>query len=145
MSAPGLLARLSVLAAGGLLLASVLMPVPSHTRLHPWISALPLALAGIGYALFQLRVRPSRAVLLKRMLLAAAFVFWAIDQVMPAGRAAVFIGDAVIAAYVLDLFWMLRDQEREGCEMQAKRTAQPPPTPPSSLAHPDRSASRCVS
>jgi hypothetical protein len=89
------------------------MPVPSQTRLHPWISALPLALAGIGYALFQIQLRPSRAVLLKRLLLAAAFVFWAIDQIMPAGRVAAFIGDAVIAAYVLDLFWMLRDQQKE--------------------------------
>jgi hypothetical protein len=113
MNAPGLLARLSVLAAGALLLASIFMPVPSHTRLHPWISALPLALAGVGYALFQLEVRPARAVLVKRLLLAAAFVFWAVDQIMPAGRVAVFIGDAVIAAYVLDLFWMLRDQQKE--------------------------------
>jgi hypothetical protein len=113
MTASGLLAKLSVLAAAALLLASIFMPVPSHTRLHPWISAVPLALAGVGYALFQLQLRPSRAVLLKRLLLAAAFVFWAIDQVMPAGRVAVFIGDAVIAAYVLDLFWMLRDQQKE--------------------------------
>jgi hypothetical protein len=63
--------------------------------------------------LFQIQLRPSRAVLLKRLLLAAAFVFWAIDQIMPAGRVAAFIGDAVIAAYVLDLFWMLRDQQKE--------------------------------
>ncbi len=113
MNAPGLLAKLSVLAAGALLLTSIFMPDPSHTRLHPWISALPLALAGIGYALFQLQLRPSRAVLLKRLLLAAAFLFWAIDQVMPAGGVAAFVGDAVIAAYVVDLFWMLRDQEKE--------------------------------
>jgi hypothetical protein len=113
MTASGLLARLSVLAAGALLLASIFLPLPSHTRLHPWISALPLALAGIGYALFQFQLRPTRAVLLKRLLLAAAFVFWAIDQVMPAGRVAVFIGDVVIAAYVLDLFWMLGDQQKE--------------------------------
>jgi hypothetical protein len=113
MTASGLLARLSVLAPGALLLASIFLPLPSHTRLHPWISALPLALAGIGYALFQFQLRPTRAVLLKRLLLAAAFVFWAIDQVMPAGRVAVFIGDVVIAAYVLDLFWMLGDQQKE--------------------------------
>jgi hypothetical protein len=113
MNAPGVLARLSVVAAGALLLASIFMPLSSHARLHPWISALPLALAGIGYALFQLQLRPPRAVLMKRLVLAAAFVFWAIDQLMPAGRVAVFIGDAVIAAYVLDLFWMLRDQQKE--------------------------------
>lgn len=122
MTAPALLARLSVLAAAALLLASIFMPLPSHTRLHPWISALPLALAGVGYALFQLQLRPSRAVLLKRLLLAAAFVFWAIDQVIPAGRVAVFIGDAVIAAYVLDLFWMLRDQQKERARESGTRS-----------------------
>ena len=97
------------------------MPLASHTRLHPWISALPLALAGIGYALFQIQLRPPRAMLLKRLLLAAAFVFWAIDQIMPAGRLAVFIGDAVIAAYVLDLFWMLRDQQKERSQGSGNR------------------------
>jgi hypothetical protein len=121
MTASGLLARLSVFSAGVLLLAGIFMPLASHTRLHPWISALPLALAGIGYALFQIQLRPPRAMLLKRLLLAAAFVFWAIDQVMPAGRLAVFIGDAVIAAYVLDLFWMLRDQQKERSQGSGNR------------------------
>jgi hypothetical protein len=45
-------------------------------------------------------------VLLKRLLLAGAFVGWGIDQLLPAGRASLFLGDAVIAAYVLDLFWI---------------------------------------
>jgi hypothetical protein len=35
---------------------------------------------------------------------------WAVVQVLPSGRLAVFLGDTVIAAYVLDLFWMMQDQ-----------------------------------
>ncbi len=109
-----LLARLSLLAAVVLLAASPFAP----SEVHAWLSALPLALAGIAYALLQLRLRPSRATLLKRLLLAGAFVLWAVDQMLPAGRVAVLVGDAVIAAYVLDLFWMGVDQtgdrEREG-------------------------------
>jgi hypothetical protein len=101
------LAKLSLLTAGVLLLANQFVP----PEMHSWLSALPLALAGIAYAVLQIRLRPARGVLWKRLLLASAFVFWAVDQMLPAGRLAVFVGDAVIAAYVLDLFWMAREQE----------------------------------
>ena len=84
--------------------------VPAQT--HAYISSLPLALAGLGYTLLQFRVKPSPRLLLKRLLLAAAFLLWAAVQLLPAGRLSVFLGDAVIAAYVLDLFWMMRDQQR---------------------------------
>ena len=48
--------------------------------------------------------------LLKRLLLAATFVIWAVDQLLPLGRFATLIGDVVIAAYVLDLFWLSQEQ-----------------------------------
>jgi hypothetical protein len=82
--------------------------IPEQT--HGYLSSLPLALAGFGYALLQIALRPARATLLKRLLLAATFVGWAVDQLLPAGPAAVFLGDVVIAAYVLDLFWIAQDQ-----------------------------------
>ena len=105
-SSAKILARASLVAACGLVLMNQLVPAAMHT----WLSALPLALAGTAFALLQLRLKPDRATLLKRLLLAAAFVFWAVDQMLPAGRLATFIGDAVIAAYVVDLFWMSQDQ-----------------------------------
>ena len=49
--------------------------------------------------------------LLKRLLLAGAFIGWGVDQLLPAGRVALFLGDAVIAAYVLDLFWISGEQK----------------------------------
>lgn len=79
---------------------------------HAYISSLPLALAGLAYTLLQLRLKPARGLLLKRLLLAGAFLLWAIVQILPQGRLSVFLGDAVIAAYVLDLFWMMRNQRR---------------------------------
>jgi len=103
-----LLAKLSLLAAGVLLVANPF--VPSQT--HIWISSLPLALAGLGYILLQLRLKPARHIFLRRLLLAAAFLLWAVVQWLPPGRLGVFLGDAVIAAYVLDLFWMMQDQRR---------------------------------
>jgi hypothetical protein len=102
-------AKLSLLAAGVLLLTNQFVP----ERLHGWLSSLPLLLAGLGYALLQLRPGPSRRTVLKRLLLAAAFVGWGIDQVLPPGRIAIFLGDAVIAAYVVDLYWMSADQKNE--------------------------------
>lgn len=78
---------------------------------HGLLSALPLLLGGAAFALLQFRLRPPRVTLLKRLLLAAAFIGWGVDELLPAGRIAQFLGDAVIAAYVLDLFWMAGDQQ----------------------------------
>jgi hypothetical protein len=103
-----ILARLSLLAAAILLLANPFVA----NGMHGYLSSLPLALAGIGYALLQVQLKPPMRTLLKRLLLAGAFVLWAVDQLLPEGRIAVFIGDAVIAAYVADLFWMIRDQQQ---------------------------------
>jgi uncharacterized membrane protein HdeD (DUF308 family) len=102
-------AKLSLLAAGVLLLANQFVPA----EMHGWLSSLPLLLAGLGYALLQFRPGPSRRTILKRLLLAGAFVGWGIDQVLPSGRIAIFLGDAVIAAYVVDLYWMSADQNNE--------------------------------
>jgi hypothetical protein len=101
---------LTVLAliSAGILMLSNLPFVPA--RFHTYLSSLPLALAGIAYAILQLRIRPSRVTLLKRLLLAATFILWAIDQLLDSGKLATFIGDVVIAAYVLDLYWLIQEQ-----------------------------------
>ena len=98
---------LSLLLAGALLVSNLpFVPGP----LHMYLSALPLALAGAGYAMLQILVRPPLATLLKRLLLAATFLLWAIDQLLPPGRFATVLGDVVIAAYVLDLYWLAQEQ-----------------------------------
>jgi hypothetical protein len=48
---------------------------------------------------------------MKRLLLAGTFILWAIDQLLPSGRIAMVIGDVVVSAYVLDLFWIIQEQE----------------------------------
>ncbi len=96
------------LAVAVVLLVSDLPIVPD--RWHSYLSSVPLAIAGIAYAILQARARPPLGILLKRLLLAATFVMWAIDQLLPPGRIATFVGDGVIAAYVLDLYWLIREQ-----------------------------------
>jgi hypothetical protein len=110
----------AALLASVVLLVAALKGVPDH--LHAWISAAPLALAGFGYAVLQLAIRPDRTTLLKRLLLAATFVGWAIDQTLPPGRAATILGDLVIGAYVLDLSWIIQEQT----ELPATRPPHPP-------------------
>jgi hypothetical protein len=96
------------LTVAGILLLSNLPPVSE--KLHVYLSALPLAMAGIGYAILQIHVAPPLGTLLKRLLLAATFVMWAVDQLLPLGRLATVIGDLVIAFYILDLFWLSQEQ-----------------------------------
>jgi hypothetical protein len=100
------------LALAGVLLLSNLPFIPA--RLHGYLSSLPLALAGIAYAILQLLLRPPRERLLKRLVLAATFLIWAVNQLMPPGRLALFVGDVVVAAYVLDLYWLVQEQEAVG-------------------------------
>jgi hypothetical protein len=82
----------------------------TSTRAHAWLSSIPLALAGVAYVALQIRLRPSGGTLAKRLLLAASFILWAIDQLLPSGRLAMFIGDIVVSAYVVDLFWIIGEQ-----------------------------------
>jgi len=107
-TAPARILLKTAVALAGILLLSNL-PLLS-IRLHAYLSALPLAIAGIGSALLQFRLRLARGILLKRLLLAATFVLWAVDQLLPSGRMAMFIGDVVIAAYVLDLYWLIQEE-----------------------------------
>jgi hypothetical protein len=107
------MSMLAVLLAGVLLLSnlSFVAGLPwDSVRLHSYLSAAPLALAGIAYALLQIRKRPARGTLFKRLLLAATFITWAVDQLLPPGRVATAVGDVVIAAYVLDLYWLVLEQ-----------------------------------
>jgi hypothetical protein len=105
---------LRILPVTAVLLAAILLVsnlpfVPGG--MHSYLSAAPLAFAGIGYGLLQIRARPARGILWKRLMLAATFLLWAMDQLLPPGRMATTIGDVVIAAYVLDLYWLVQEQE----------------------------------
>src|ERR1700683_5328133 len=95
------LGKSSLFAAAILLMSSPFVAAEAHA----YVSSLPLALAGLGYTILQLQLKPARRVLTKRLLLAAAFLLWAVVQLLPPGRMTVFLGDVVIAAYVVDLFW----------------------------------------
>jgi hypothetical protein len=112
-SVVGFLAKCALLCATLLLLSNLQM---TSTRAHVWLSSFPLAFAGVSYAGLQIRLRPNGRTLVKRLLLAGTFVLWAIDQLLPSGRLTMVIGDVVVSFYVLDLFWIIREQEESGTE-----------------------------
>jgi len=106
------------LGLGAVLLVSDVVGLPRHW--HAALSALPLGAAGAVYGWRQLRAWrrrrpwPPIAVLLRRLLLAATFLTWAMVQLLPPGGPARLAGDAVIGAYVLDLYWVGREQRAAG-------------------------------
>jgi hypothetical protein len=104
--------RLISIAGGAVFfgLVSLIVSPSTPARFHSYLSALPLALAGIGYGLLQLRSGLSRPILLRRLVLAGAFVGWAVDELLPSGPGAVVLGDVVIVGFVLDVMWLMRDQ-----------------------------------
>jgi hypothetical protein len=107
----GLLAKCALLVSALLLLSNLLV---TSTAAHAWLTSVPLALAGVAYAVLQIGLRPDRWTLLKRLLLAAAFVLWAVDQFLPSGKLGMLVGDVVVSAYVLDLFWIIQEQRHDG-------------------------------
>src|ERR1700679_1652383 len=99
------------IAACGMICAVLLLisDVPvSATPVHTWLSALPLALIGVAYALLQVKLKPDAATLAKRLILAGTFMLWAVDQFLPPGRLSTVVSDIVVAAYVLDLYWIIQ-------------------------------------
>jgi hypothetical protein len=94
-----------------------MMTLFATPELHTYLRCLVLALSGFGYALFQFYVRPPREILLKRLVIALAFVLWAIEQLIPPGRLTLFLDDTVIGGFVLDLIWMIQGQRKAGSRL----------------------------
>lgn len=99
---------------GGLTLASVLVLLVSDAlpRLfpvgaHAVLGALPLALIALAYLVYQTVRRPGLSEILKAVLLAIAFLFWAANQFWPDAAAANLFNDIAIALFVLDVFFVI--------------------------------------
>jgi hypothetical protein len=76
-------------------------------RAHDGIEAFSLAMIAIAYLVYQI-VRRTRGVeLAKSILLAAAFFFWAANQIVRSPRAATLCNDVAIALFVLDVFLVM--------------------------------------
>ncbi len=92
------------LASVGVLFAWDADPALFPARAHDFLAAFPLAMIAFAYLVYQAAHRPARWKLVKAILLAIAFLFWAANQLWPNLRQATLFNDIAIALFVLDVF-----------------------------------------
>jgi hypothetical protein len=80
-----------------------LFPAGSHDSL----AAFALAMIALAYLIYELAHRPAPLELVKAILLAAAFLFWAANQFWPNLPQAALFNDIAIALFVIDLFLVI--------------------------------------
>jgi peptidoglycan/LPS O-acetylase OafA/YrhL len=99
----GLVTLISV----GVLLAWDVNPKFFPARAHDFLAAFPLAMIAITYLLYQSARRPAAKELVKAIMLAIAFLFWAANQLWPDLPQATLFNDFAIALFVLDVFLVI--------------------------------------
>jgi len=95
------------LAGVGVLLVWDAFPGLFPAGSHDWIAAFPLAMIAVAYLAYQSAHRPPARELLKAILLAVAFLFWAANQLWPDWKEATLFNDIAIALFVLDVFLVI--------------------------------------
>ena len=76
-------------------------------RAHDVLGASSLAMIAVAYLFYQAAHRPSVKELAKAVMLAAAFFFWAGNQLWPQSRYATLLNDMAIGLFVLDVFLVI--------------------------------------
>jgi hypothetical protein len=104
------LSSFALLCVGATPLLTSLQAYVAKEALRGWglvknlpLSAFPLLLAGSSYLVLQTILRPRPLELLKRLMLAIAFLLWGVVQLMPASKLTAELSNVVIALYVVDL------------------------------------------
>ncbi len=88
----------------GVLLVWDLVPGLFPARAHDFLAAFPLAMIAFSCLVYEAVRRPSRSELIKAILLACAFLFWAANQFWPGLRQATLFNDIAIGLFVFDVF-----------------------------------------
>ena len=91
----------------GVLLVWDAYPRLFPARAHDSLAAFPLAMIAFAYLVYQTAHRPARPELVKAVLLAVAFLFWAANQLWPDSRQATLFNDIAIALFILDVFLVM--------------------------------------
>jgi peptidoglycan/LPS O-acetylase OafA/YrhL len=118
------------LASVAVLFAWDVRPTLFPANAHTLLGAFPLAMIGLAYLWYQSVHRPSRKEWLKAVLLAAAFLFWAANQLWPNLHQASLFNDIAIALFVLDVFlvmigWPAASPDESFAETYSKPDYQP--------------------
>src|ERR1035437_1807147 len=92
------------LASVGVLLLWDILPGLFPAKAHDLLAAIPLAMIACACLVYEAVRRPARSELVKAILLACAFLFWAANQLWPALHQATLFNDIAIALFVFDVF-----------------------------------------
>jgi hypothetical protein len=76
-------------------------------RAHDLLAAFPLAMIALAYLVYQAAHRPAHLEVVKAIMLAVAFLFWAANQLWPDLHQATLFNDIAIALFVLDVFLVM--------------------------------------
>lgn len=82
-------------------------PALFPARSHDYLAAISLALIAVAYLMYQAAHRPPWKEMVKAVLLATAFLFWAANQFWPSLTEATLFNDIAIALFVLDVFLVM--------------------------------------
>jgi hypothetical protein len=97
----------ATMASAAVLLVWNIAPTHFPARAHDVLGALPLAVIAVACLAHQ-ATRPSGwRDKLKAALLAAAFLFWAANQLWPDDPRATLMNDVAIVLFVLDVFFVI--------------------------------------
>jgi hypothetical protein len=88
----------------GVLLAWDVSPASFPAGAHDFLAAFPLAMIAVAYLVHQAVHRPAPLEIVKAVLLASAFLFWAANQLWPESPRATLFNDLAIGLFVLDIF-----------------------------------------
>jgi len=95
------------MASVGVLLVWDADPHIFPARAHDFLGAFPLAMIALAYLVYQAAHRPALTEVVKAILLAVAFLFWAANQLWPDLRQATLFNDIAIAFFVFDVFLVI--------------------------------------
>jgi hypothetical protein len=76
-------------------------------RAHNVLAACPLAVIAFAYLLYQTARRPAFREWVKAIMLAAAFLFWAANQLWPELPQALLLNDIAVGLFVFDVFLVI--------------------------------------
>ena len=98
---------IATLAGVGLLLVQDAFPGMFPAWSHASLAAFSLATIAVAYLIYELAHRPAPMELMKAMLLAGAFLFWAANQYWPNLPQAALFNDVAVALFVFDVFLVI--------------------------------------
>ena len=103
---PVILGGITLIAVGALLTWDAL-PGYFPARAHDYLAAFPLATIALAYLVYQTAHRPPFRELVKAIMLATAFLFWAANQLWPEIPQSTAFNDIAVALFVLDVFLVM--------------------------------------